>query len=369
MVDVITGADIQTRNLILSLRAGEPYRVARALALEAIHSANLGSRALPRTRRLLAAAHQLADGIGHPHALALVSLAEAIAHFETGEWTPARRFLIETEQILRTQCTGVFWELATTHAFTLWNFIDLGEYAELTQRSAELLREARDRGDRFTTTNIGIFIGPHALLAANRPGEARHMTDEYLAQWTRQESSLQSIMALMCHNYLDVYVGDGRRAWERLRTQWPQLKRSRLMHSQLMRIFMYYARGQVRRWLPAQARRMHRNCCSRRGGGHEEALTEEGAAWARPHAELLRAGVARQYGDREGAASLLRSALAHFEALEMGSFAAGARRTLGRLLGGDTGAQMVRDADSWMQQQQIANPAAMAAFHVAGFQE
>lgn len=367
MVDVITGADIQTRNLILALRAGEPYRIARALALEAIHSANMGSRASPRTRSLLAAAHQLAEGIGHPHARALVSLAQAIAHFEIGEWTPARRFLIETEKILRAQCTGVFWELATTHAFTLWNFIDLGEYGELARRSSELLREARDRGDRFTATNIGIFIGPHALLAADRPDEARRMTDEYLAQWTRQESSLQSIMALMCHNYIDVYVGDGRRASQRLRKQWPQLQRSRLMHSQLMRIFMYYARG--RSALAACAGAEDTRAMLASAVADADRLGIEAAAWARPHAELLRAGVARKRGDEEGAAGLLRSALGHFEEVEMGSFAASARRMLGRLLGGDAGTEMVRNADSWMQRQGIANPAAMAAFHVAGFEE
>ncbi len=41
-VDMVRGADFQARHLLLALRAGEPYRVARALALETGYSATAG---------------------------------------------------------------------------------------------------------------------------------------------------------------------------------------------------------------------------------------------------------------------------------------------------------------------------------------
>src|SRR5262249_49264049 len=53
IVDTVRAADFQTRNLLLALRAGEPYRVARALAWEAAHQANAGGPARQRTARLL----------------------------------------------------------------------------------------------------------------------------------------------------------------------------------------------------------------------------------------------------------------------------------------------------------------------------
>ena len=54
VVDTIRGADFQARGLLLSLEAGEPSRIARALAMEAAHAASTGGSNRKTTERLLA---------------------------------------------------------------------------------------------------------------------------------------------------------------------------------------------------------------------------------------------------------------------------------------------------------------------------
>src|SRR5205085_4424994 len=79
IIDPICGAEFQTRGLLLALRAGEPYRVARALTLEAMHVATAGPRRRDQVARLMKWAQELTEEVGHPHAQGLVPLAHATA--------------------------------------------------------------------------------------------------------------------------------------------------------------------------------------------------------------------------------------------------------------------------------------------------
>src|SRR6185295_7885528 len=51
-VDLIRGADFQSRHLLLALQAGEPYRVARAMAFELAWTAARGGAGGERTAQL-----------------------------------------------------------------------------------------------------------------------------------------------------------------------------------------------------------------------------------------------------------------------------------------------------------------------------
>ena len=121
IVDVIRGADYQTRSLLLALEAGEPLRIALALGWEAVHVACQGRPVWRRTERLVAAAGTLADRLGHPHALGMASLSAGAAEFLIGRYRRALEFVDRAEAIFRDRCTGVIWELDTTRIFALWS--------------------------------------------------------------------------------------------------------------------------------------------------------------------------------------------------------------------------------------------------------
>ena len=126
IVDVIRGADYQTRSLLLALEAGEPLRIALALGWEAVHVACQGRPAWRRTERLVAAAGDAGGRLGHPHALGMASLSAGAAEFLIGRYHSGLEFLNRAEAIFRDRCTGVIWELDTTRIFFLWSLFYLG---------------------------------------------------------------------------------------------------------------------------------------------------------------------------------------------------------------------------------------------------
>jgi serine/threonine protein kinase len=365
MFNIIGGADFQTRNLLLALRAGEPYRIARALAWEAAHTSNAGRPTWPRTARLLEAAQAQAKRIGHPHAVGMATLATGIAEFTLGRFASALPLLEQAEGTFRDRCTGVTWELDTAHAFTLWALVYMGEFAELARRSSRLLQEARERGDLYAATTIGTFVEPHLRLAADDPAAARQMVRQFLEQWSREGFHLQHLTALLSHTYIDLYEGEGPAAWERLQQQWRVVVGSHFLRVQILRIFLHHLRA--RSALAAAGRAADPRPLLRAVATDARRIEREQVTWSQPLAQLLRAGIAVAQGDRVGAEKLLAAAAAGFDTVAMRSYAAAARRQLGLLRGKEEGSALIESADAWMASQHIANPARMTAMHAPGF--
>src|SRR5262249_4663777 len=166
LFDIVSGAYFQTRHLEFALNAGEPFRLARALAWEACHRSSEGSSAANETEKYLNLARELVQRVLHPPAQALLAMAEGIVAHNLGQWLAARQHLADAEMIFRTRCTGVAWERDVTHAFLFWTLSQLGEFAAMDQLATQLLKEARDRGNLFAATNIATFAGPQCKLVA-----------------------------------------------------------------------------------------------------------------------------------------------------------------------------------------------------------
>ena len=85
VVDTIRGADFQARGLLLSLAAGEPSRIARALAMEAAHAASTGGSNGRTTTRLFDRAAELASRVEDPYASGMVALARGVPLTSKGD--------------------------------------------------------------------------------------------------------------------------------------------------------------------------------------------------------------------------------------------------------------------------------------------
>ena len=365
VIDPICGAEFQTRGLLLALQAGEPYRVARALALEAMHVATAGSRRRPQVAWLIERSQALTEECGQPHAQGLVPLARATTALLFGRWREARDTFDRAEAIFRDRCTGVAWELDTVHNLALWATTHLGDLAGLRQRWPILLQEAQERGDLYAITTLNTFFMAILRLAADDPEGARRELAAVMGRWSHRGFHIQHGNAFRAEVHIDLYCGKGAAAWGRMQQHWASYRRSQLLRVQMLRIELLELRG---RSALAAARTARRPGSLLRAAARDaRRLHREREPWARAHAELLRAGIANARGDRRRAVAGLYAAAAQFEALEMHLHAAASRRRLGELLGAAPGHALITQADQWMHAQTIRDPARMTSVYAPGY--
>jgi len=368
MVDMVRGADFQARHLVLALRAGEPYRVARAVAMEGAYVAMGGNRSRARAGRLLQASQALAERVNHPYAIGLATMAAGNAAWLDGRWQEARSGCERAEEILRERCTGVDWEILTAQLFGLASMFFLGEVAALSQRLPALLEEAEARGSLLRATLLRIGFCSHvAWLAADDPSRAREELETGLAGWRRTSFDYLRLWVRGAHTDIALYSGETPVAPE------PVGESSRAFARTLDRFVQAgFIRGldsRARRRLATAAQTgngVERDELLRGAEGHARTILRERTQWGEPLAFLLRAGAAATRGEAEPALRFLQSAEAGFGAAAMALHAAAARRRRGELMGGDAGRGLVGSADAWMAGEGIRNPERMTAMLAPG---
>jgi hypothetical protein len=361
-VDTIQGAYFQARSLGLALRAGEPHRLVRALAMEAGHQSTGGSRTQRRTAQLLGRAEDLARSLGEPYPLAMAALAGCISAALAGDWRQAVERGDRAETILREKCTGVSWELGTAYRFTLWPLMFMGEVHEIARRLPVLLKEAQARDDLYTVTNLSLVVRTFVRLAADEPGRALVELRQVMDQWSRHGYHVQHMNRWMDEVQIELYAGGAAAAWARLTEGWPALQSSYLLRVQQVRIFLVHLRA---RCALAAAGGSDSEGLLRSAARDARALRGERSRWALALAKLIDAGLARARGDA-GAAALFGEAGDLLQAVDMHLHAATARRRQGELMGGAQGQQIKDRAEAWMAGQGVRSPERMTGLLAPG---
>lgn len=363
-VDLIRGADFQCRHLLLALNAGEPFRIARGLAFEAAQSASRGVPAQARSLKIAQQAEALAQRVGHPHALGLVTWARGITAYVNGRWKNAAELCEQAVEILRDQCTGVTWELSVGHRFLFSAMVYLGEIGEVSRRVPTLLSAALEQGNVFAATDLRTRLNV-IWLAADDPDRARAETIEALKAWPHEGFHLQHYSAMLALAQIELYTEDTEVVWKHLQGQWQALEDSMLLRIQVLRIEAMHL--QARAALATSEGGKERSRRLKVAEEMAKRIANENAAWATPFASLVRAGIAHRYGDKERAAKLLSEAAINFKSQDMELYAAASRRRLGEMVGGDHGYQLMTETTAWMASQRIKNPDAMTRMLTPGF--
>jgi tetratricopeptide (TPR) repeat protein len=361
IVDVILGACMQTRYLIEALRKGDRVLVLRAASVQAAHIASIAKRESSLELALVELAKGLAEREGTPEASMVFAGTRGIAMYNRGRWEEARE-LLELAVSVPLHGIGGF---SSIRLFDTYVHYYLGAFRECERRLDRLLAEALDRNDLYTLVNLRSAVGTWLSLVHDEPERARREMRDALSQWSPKSFSLQHWHEMIWGAEIELYAGDGARAYEHIRQRQSGLNRSFLLRAGFIRASTLYMRGraaiasigsfpELRRTRIAEARRLARR------------LAREHNAWTAALASLLLAMANNAAGMREAAITTLREGIDRAEATDTIVYAMPARYRLGELLGGSEGGALIGEAVATMTAEGVRHPERWVACHLPG---
>lgn len=351
MVDTIRGADLQTRHLLAALDAGEPRRLVRAIALEAAFSATGGSERASRTTSILQLATRLAERSGDALTIAQAMSAAGVAAFLEGRWCESRDKLREADVRLRTECSGVAFQIVNVNLYLLGALIHTADLDELGLRLPPLLDDAQMRGDRYALTHLRSSSAAFIELLRDDPSSARREARLAIDAWTPAGTHMPHFFDVLAQAQIDLYEGAPERAAARTERGWSALRRAMLLRVQFVRVKMRELRARTMLAVVASGRRPTARLLEP-FDREVAALRDERALWATGLADLLDAA-RLDVLERGAAGPAFDTAAASFDRAGMALHAA-----VARVRGGDDAAP---EAAAWLLARGVRAPERLVA--------
>jgi tetratricopeptide (TPR) repeat protein/predicted Ser/Thr protein kinase len=364
MIDYVRAVDFHTRHLLLALDTGEPYRLARALAAEALVVGSVGG---PQRRQAIQCAQRadaMAERAGQPHAVALCTLARGASAFLVGDWPMAEGYCDRALTMLRDHSAGTIWELNSGHVFRLGALLYQGKLREATRDVAALLASAKGRGNLYFETELRTRMNL-VWLVADDPDEGEQQAREALQQWARVGFQRMHYNYMVDRIQTELYRGRPRAAWQVITESWTALERAHLLRVQFQRIEARYLRARCALLMAATARNPRQFLSIARADARR--IRQEKMAWSDPLSCLVSATVAYLTGWPQVARDRLAKAAAGFERAHMKLYLAVVRRRLCEIAQDDASQEAGRQADGWMAAQGVVNPSRITRLIAPGF--
>jgi hypothetical protein len=348
MSDLTRSAVFAAQHLRLALKAGEPQRIARALALEMGTAPAGGEEGIRWANRALPVAQALSERQGDAYHRGLFYLARGHVAYFDGQWAAAVGWLDRAEALLREpQTTEVQWALLSGNVIQAIAACLSGDLPGVADKLPLFIKDARQRGDLHSVALMA-YPGVFLELAFDRVAAARRLAQDAAVTASPSGFHLRDFIALHCSLLIDRYTGDAPAGWARLDERWNAIRRSNLLFADVVRVTALAERGSA---ALAAAERIGR----------------ERLRYARAFAEMIWARLAWSKGKRAAAIAHLTEAASCLDAAGMALHADSTRRCLGFVMGGERGRALIDHADAALARQGVQHPARFAAMMAPGF--
>jgi hypothetical protein len=361
-MDQLRGTVYQAEHMLLAMRSGDPYRYARALAIESTTYAT-ANKDPGQLQRVIDQATEAGGACGHPHGVSAAKGTASLCRMLEGRFRDSVRMARETQQIIRDRLHGALaWDHAIMVLYELRTIALLGHVDQIIERVPEFLRDAEARGDIFAAVSGRTSHCCWAWLGLDQPDLALEQVQIAERRWSADGYYLQHWYTTQALGEVALYRDEPEEAWQRMEREWKRML--------VIRFKIQFTRAEILilRARLALALAKKRGDLSYLDAARQDAqaLLRERAPWIRAHGRLIEASV-DSFGDEEKARRTLEQVEGQLDVVDMLLMAAAARYRRGQLTPGPEGAKLVRSADMQMQRLGVRNPSLFLRILAPGF--
>ena len=343
---------LRLQALRLNYDAGDPWRLCRALALEAWYIALLRGPEQPGYHAMLQQAYEASQLTTTRTLKPWLQLAESARTIFYGDWHQTRAHLETAMRFLRTYCDNQWWVLSQAQIFTTVCLFFEGHLLEQQRRVHEYCSDAENRGDLRTAATLRSGLNNVAWLLRDDADGATEALSYARRVWPTLPRSHITVQALVAEAQILLYRQCAEQALA-CANQAHELLRQ--LSSRPMQLIQ-----QATLWLAARCALSsgHRSDQHAQLMGqvqhHIQALQAIRSPWAALLARYL--DVCRQVaaGAREPALFADLATTCHERRWLLFAYIADFR--CGQLLGGEAGWQRCQTALSWLAAQGVKQP-------------
>lgn len=358
--NVMLGQYFQARHLLLALEGGEPRRLARALAMEALYTATSGTRATVQTDLLNEQISGLSRRLDDPLSRGGAQLAAGVADLYRGRFATAFPRLEQAGEIFR-RCTNVHWEMSMVRLFSALSLYYLGDLPTMRRVMDEALRDAADRDDLYTQLMLrGSFEPILHLFDDDVPTARRVFADLCSRHAAPLRTATYRYVVMLTISRIERYAGKPRESWAAFGEHWAAVRSSLMLTKQPFKIFSQHERGLAALALARTEGGRARRKLLARARSDAATLQREGTRWSRAMALPLTASLAAERGDRQAALDDALQAERAFVESAMPLYAGTMKIRRGETIEGPEGERLIREGRQALRDLGVAAPDRLA---------
>jgi tetratricopeptide (TPR) repeat protein len=352
----------------VATQEGDELRILRGNIMRANHEAMCGTSKEQLVKKLLAFTDN-SVAARTPYLTALHLLSAGMSAHSLGHWKTAHQKCVQAEACFRKNCeeTNDFEGTEIVHLnqmgigaaqlFTVFGLQHMGQFKEVGIQYREYLSQPENREHLLNRSNLMIFVGPYVSLAEDRPAEAHELLEEAVKMWAEDKFCFQRLVAGYAHVEAYLYEGDLRSASQTVEELWNRARWSTHFLFELLRGLFIELRGRCavqRIGTDKAAARLARRSIKK--------LENEKAAWTRPFAEKLRAGIELKNQNLQAAEVALIAARDGFRECNLQHYQFTAEAKLCEITGA-TDTERYQAVKDWFKSQEITNQDAFVRMH------